>query len=350
LLPATPAVNDAYYFGYDYQTRKVSVNVGTVGTGTYEIDWEYWNGAWTDITPTDNTNGFTTAGENDITYTLPSDWVKTTINSTEKYYIRARLDAITSITQPLGTQAYGTGSITIDKSYVTLEGVGDSSKIYLSDTSVDVVRVGDGTNSFSNIVISNLQIDGNSTTKKGLYFISNISQSKIESNYIHSFGANTSVVYLSASSNNLIKDNYISTVSSSSSGMVLIGASYDNRIIANHAVSVIGGGGITLSNGPQRNLIEGNILSGNRQGIWLNAANYNIITGNVIEGSTNNGIWLYYSDNVTVTSNIIKDSGQAATDTYRDIYLSNTATYNKISDNYISATASNKTKYGIYES
>jgi hypothetical protein len=90
LLPATPAVNDAIYFS-DIETgfEKLVFDL-TTGVSGVTIVWEYWNGAWTAFTGlSDGTSGLTTDGT--LTFTFPSDWVKTTA-----YAMRARVSAVTT--------------------------------------------------------------------------------------------------------------------------------------------------------------------------------------------------------------------------------------------------------------
>jgi len=109
LLPATPAVNDAYYFGYSAPWDWLRLNIGTAGAGVWTITWEYWNGtAWVELPDiVDGTSHFGNAGVNDVTFTRPGDWATTTILTMSLYWIRARVSSFTSITtQPLGTQAW----------------------------------------------------------------------------------------------------------------------------------------------------------------------------------------------------------------------------------------------------
>jgi len=111
LLPAVPAVNDAYYFGGDATFEGVDLNIGTAGAGVWTITWEYWNGAaWTALSGVkDNTDGFTAAaGPHSVTFTVPSDWATTTVGGiATKYWVRGRVSAYTSITtQPKGTQTW----------------------------------------------------------------------------------------------------------------------------------------------------------------------------------------------------------------------------------------------------
>lgn len=111
LMPAAPAQDDAYYFGLaDTKFSTLQLNIGTPGEGVYTILWEYWSGAaWTTcVDIVDGTTGFTAAaGWHDVAQTVQAGWAKTTVNTVEAYWIRARVSAYTSIvTQPKGTQCW----------------------------------------------------------------------------------------------------------------------------------------------------------------------------------------------------------------------------------------------------
>jgi len=109
LLPATPAVNDAYYFGYSETFDTLQLNIGTAGVGTWTITWEYYNGStWVAcVGISDGSTGFTVAGWQTITHTVQTDWAATTIDSIVAYWIRGRVSAYTDITtQPKGTQSW----------------------------------------------------------------------------------------------------------------------------------------------------------------------------------------------------------------------------------------------------
>ena len=110
LLPATEAVNDAYYFGYRHPFGRLRLNVGTAGVGG-SIVWEYFNGsAWATVPGlVDGTNGLTQAGTNNVDFTPPRDWARTTVNNHEAYWLRLRCTAANFTTQPLGTQAWING-------------------------------------------------------------------------------------------------------------------------------------------------------------------------------------------------------------------------------------------------
>jgi hypothetical protein len=109
LTPVTPAVDDAYYFGYSSAFPFMSLNIATAATGTYTLVWEYWDENSWELLPDliDDTNSFGTTGTNDISWTVPSDWATTTINAQGPYYyIRARVSAYTTGVGAIGTQAW----------------------------------------------------------------------------------------------------------------------------------------------------------------------------------------------------------------------------------------------------
>jgi len=109
LLPAAPAVNDAYYFGFGRLWDLLWLNVGTAGVGTWALAWEYWNGTvWAALADVvDDTTALTMAGTNKVDFTRPGDWALTTILAMNLYWIRARVSSFTGMsTQPLGTQAW----------------------------------------------------------------------------------------------------------------------------------------------------------------------------------------------------------------------------------------------------
>lgn len=109
LLPPVPAVNDAYYLGRSSLWDWLELRMGTAGNGIWDIDWEYWNGAWVPLADiVDNTSGFRVTGTRLVTFTRPLDWVQTTVGGIANlYWIRARVSTYTSVvTQPKGTRAF----------------------------------------------------------------------------------------------------------------------------------------------------------------------------------------------------------------------------------------------------
>lgn len=110
LLPTIPAVDDAYYFGYEFSFTQLRVNIGVAGSGVWTVVWEYWNGSTWVALPgiTDGTAGFKAGvGNKDVVWTMPSNWAKTEILGFTGYWVRARVSAYTSkVTAPLGTQSW----------------------------------------------------------------------------------------------------------------------------------------------------------------------------------------------------------------------------------------------------
>lgn len=111
LLPAVPAVNDAFYVGSDAVFSQVKFNIGTAGAGTWTITWEYYDRltvSWESLlNVTDGTTGFTTGGTNTVTFDRPDSWGQVAVDSTTYFWVRGRVSAYTSITtQPLATQIW----------------------------------------------------------------------------------------------------------------------------------------------------------------------------------------------------------------------------------------------------
>lgn len=105
VLNATPASNDAIYFGLANKFHGLTVRLFTAGVdgGSLAITWEYYDGSsWTSFTPTAETTGadsFTADGR--ITWSSLSSWTETTVNgSSSLFFVRARLTAGSYSTAP----------------------------------------------------------------------------------------------------------------------------------------------------------------------------------------------------------------------------------------------------------
>ncbi|MHA2265831.1 MAG: hypothetical protein ACXAEN_25855 [Candidatus Thorarchaeota archaeon] len=109
LLPNTPAVNDAYYFGFLSQTTDFKLNITTSGDWTGSSAWEYWDGdSWEALAGlSDGTDQFeAAAGWHTVSWTLPGDWATTAVDGKTAYWVRLRVTAYVGVTtQPLGGQA-----------------------------------------------------------------------------------------------------------------------------------------------------------------------------------------------------------------------------------------------------
>ncbi len=114
LFPAVPvAAVDRYNFGFDSQVSNFDLDVSTVGTGTYTVVWEYWDGnAWTVLAGiVDGTTGFKVTARNNVAWTVPADWSQTFINGQGPFYfVRAEIQTGTVTAVPIGEQAFDMNS------------------------------------------------------------------------------------------------------------------------------------------------------------------------------------------------------------------------------------------------
>ena len=109
---AAQAANDAIYFGYRHQFTSLRIVIGTAGTDlVWDEQWEYYNGsAWvtlTGLSATATSVWTDAAGNVDITWNLPTDQAKTTVNGHNQYWVRCRLAGVTTqaTVDPLVTSA-----------------------------------------------------------------------------------------------------------------------------------------------------------------------------------------------------------------------------------------------------
>lgn len=90
----TPATGDRLYIGHSVPFGRAKFGLVTLGVGG-AYTWEYWNGsAWTALTVTDGTSGFTQGGA--VTWTPPSDWRTASVNSVTMYWVRVRPTSVPS--------------------------------------------------------------------------------------------------------------------------------------------------------------------------------------------------------------------------------------------------------------
>ena len=94
----TPGTSDRTYIGHSVRFTQVIVDVQTASSGQTLV-WEYWNGtAWSTLTVTDGTSGFTVDGT--VTWTAPTNWATTAVNSSTLYWIRVRFTGSAPGTNP----------------------------------------------------------------------------------------------------------------------------------------------------------------------------------------------------------------------------------------------------------
>lgn len=118
IFPTSEDTSDYVAIGYSQKFRKVIFDNanGTAGVGG-TVTWQYWNGSWTALTGvSDGTSGFTASASDGqtLTFTVPTDWVATSLNGSQNlFYIRA-IVASTYATNPIYDQGFigATGSVT----------------------------------------------------------------------------------------------------------------------------------------------------------------------------------------------------------------------------------------------
>jgi hypothetical protein len=106
-MPAVPVAGDAVYFGINTTLADTGpfsslvFDIATPATGaaaTYNIVWEYWDGAaWDLLVVTDNTGAlftFQQVGVTSVFWENPSDWATTTVDGIAGYWVRARVTAV----------------------------------------------------------------------------------------------------------------------------------------------------------------------------------------------------------------------------------------------------------------
>jgi len=102
-------VNDYLYLGDSSTFNKVQFVFDSV-SANYTVVAEYWNGsAWTTLSSTgdsliDTTSDLISDGR--ITFDTPTDWATTTVNSVNKYWMRASTTSVPATGSQLGTKSY----------------------------------------------------------------------------------------------------------------------------------------------------------------------------------------------------------------------------------------------------
>jgi parallel beta-helix repeat protein len=216
---------------------------------------------------------------------------------------------------------YISGSISISKSNVILEGQGDSTVIYLVDGANAHCIVSSGV---SNIKISNLKIDGNKGNQtvnvNGIY-LNNGSNITIEKCTITN--AKFMNIYLDSLSNNVIKNCLIS----GSGAIGLFVYNSQNAIITGNIVNNSGTVGIYVDF-TNYGIVSCNISYSNlNNGILVEDCNYIEVSNNISRNNTNYGIIVNNSSNSIITNN------HCLNNTYDGIRLMGTSSYCIVANN-----------------
>ena len=101
MFATTPAVGDVAYFGLGVIFNRLSIDLTTVGSGL-TIVWEFFNGTiFTAVSNlSDNTLAFSSGTLKIVSFDTPSTWVQNAVNGSTQFWIRARVSAVSTPTQP----------------------------------------------------------------------------------------------------------------------------------------------------------------------------------------------------------------------------------------------------------
>ncbi len=102
LLPVAPLFDDGIHFGATEPFSRLKIDVTDVNGSGSTIVWRYWNGTnFGSLSGVvDGTNKWENAGENIVSWTVPSDWQQTTVNNQGPlYYILAQISTVGSANQ-----------------------------------------------------------------------------------------------------------------------------------------------------------------------------------------------------------------------------------------------------------
>lgn len=189
-----------------------------------------------------------------------------------------------------GTFTIG-ASIVITKSNVVLEGQGAATIIKLANTkNIDCVQLGDNVpNSYTQITVKNLKIDGNmanqTTYGHGINIWQGLTGAKVQNCWIiNTYYAN---IYDNGSSDALIEGNYLDTVKVGSGWSNIEGVGKGARIIGNFC-NAGDYANIAIYNDATGTAAKGIIVDGNT------------CTNSNVRGIENSGAW-----NATVSNNLI---------------------------------------------
>jgi hypothetical protein len=165
--PEPDAVTDLCYWGSeDRKFNMITLNVTTAGVYTSTLIWQYFTTSWQTLTVTQSPNPvFKTAGVGTILFNPPSAWAKTTINSINAYWVRAKVSVIGVVTtQPKGGQSWISYRYDSDVRPAELLGL-RLDFIVSSFTSAGTIDI-TGYDIDSNVVSETFQVtaDGNYTT------------------------------------------------------------------------------------------------------------------------------------------------------------------------------------------
>lgn len=190
-----------------------------------------------------------------------------------------------------------------------------------------------------------INVDANNNNGAGLYITvaKNNKFSNIISNY------NDIGIYLQSSSERNIFSDIITNYNGSYGFQIYV---VTDEVILNNVISDYNGTtGFDISDTKKASLNNYSARYNGSYGVRMhgNYVDENRVIGGLITNSGKHGIFCQGINKCIILGNNLKDNSQDANDTYSDIHLQDTSTYNNINSNNIDCTETNKSKYGIRE-
>jgi len=300
----------------------------------------------------------TTQDKSRATHIVPSGWTSAQIVFNQ---------AISELPVGGGQITCMDGTFTINDaiilpSNVKLSGSGDVSIIkadalQYGDMGASAIINSDITNGNTNIVVTDIFLNGNITTSAELQGMINsilftkVTNSKLDVK-ITKFRAKG--VSFNNCANNRIKA-HVSTIyapfSSTGKAISLESGSIGN-VVNGCNLSTSGlfvSGAAIYVDASNNNAINGNDITGSGSvGVYFNNSQGNTLANNNILNMAGQGIILYGSSNNTINSNNVEASGQNNNNTYDNIYVTNNSDNNNIQNNTIRrGTGAKQSRYGI---
>ncbi|MDP1853634.1 MAG: right-handed parallel beta-helix repeat-containing protein [Candidatus Omnitrophota bacterium] len=211
------------------------------------------------------------------------------------------LEGTYDITMQSG-QTQDNAGIILNRNNISLIGAGNGTilkKRSAAETQYYIINA----TSASNLLISQLQLDGSETKSAGIYF-DNVTYSKIDKVWIRGTQGGRAGIYCTNSNNNIISNAHIDlgNPSENADGLELVGTS-SNNIVSHNYISRCSEGELYLGRSSQNNIVSDNILIGGDVGgapeddpseiyasLW-DAGTNNIISNNIVSANKTGGIW-----------------------------------------------------------
>jgi len=196
------------------------------------------------------------------------------------------------------------------------------------------------------ITFKNCRFDDN--TGYGIYATNTSDQITVDG--CEFIGNDDGGIYFDRTTDSLITNNVLSDNGNGSTSFSIRLDYCDGTIVSNNRI--VGGEGYKLHMKSSDNCtITNNSISGGInavQSVFFDTSDDNLFANNTMHDVQGHGIYALTSVRNSFNSNRFHDVGLALNNAYGGIVVDNNCSYNSIQDNLITATSTNKVKYGIW--